>query len=230
MKSSTPLREITAQARFGLSGSWGKSIGVMLVYILVAMSLSFIPVVGSIVQLFVAAPLVVGLYIYFLATVYSQENPFGMLFEGFGRFWTAFFANFLVGLFVLAWSLPLILLSVAGAVVAIPMLSTTLSPEIGAVLVYVAMIPLFIFMMFIQLRYTFVLLVVADDPAVRARDAVRRSVSLMKGNYVRLILFSFRFIGWIILSLFTFGIGMLWLYPYLIASYTAFYLDLKEKP
>ena len=32
MKSTTPIRDLTAAARAGLSGSWGKTIGVMLTY------------------------------------------------------------------------------------------------------------------------------------------------------------------------------------------------------
>ena len=43
MKSTTPLREITAAARTGLSGSWGRSMGVMLIYVLLTTGISIVP-------------------------------------------------------------------------------------------------------------------------------------------------------------------------------------------
>ena len=41
-----------------------------------------------------------------------------------------------------------------------------------------------------------------------------------KGDYFVLML---SFIGWAILACFTFGIGMLWLYPYIQVSLVSFY-------
>ena len=83
------------------------------------------------------------------------------------------------------------------------------------------------FMILLQMRYGLALYVVADDPAVRARDAVRRGVELMKGNYWRLGLLWLRFIGWQILCVLTLGIGLIWLAPYFMAATTAFYDDLS---
>jgi uncharacterized membrane protein len=74
MKSMTPLRVITADARAGLSGQWGKSIGVVLVYILLSACISVVPLVGRVLQLIFSAPLVVGVTIYFLATVRRQDR------------------------------------------------------------------------------------------------------------------------------------------------------------
>jgi uncharacterized membrane protein len=89
------------------------------------------------------------------------------------------------------------------------------------------------FMILLQMRYGLALYVVADDPAVRARDAVRRSVELMKGNYWRLGLLWLRFIGWQILCVLTLGVGFIWVAPYFMAATTAFYDDLtggKQTP
>jgi uncharacterized membrane protein len=78
----------------------------------------------------------------------------------------------------------------------------------------------------IQMRYGLALYVVADDPSVRARQAIRRGIELMKGNYWRLGIFWLRFIGWQIFAVLTLGIGFIWLAPYYMASMTAFYDDL----
>ena len=59
-----------------------------------------------------------------------------------------------------------------------------------------------------------------------ANDAITRSKELMKGNKWRLFCMEISFIGWMILSVFTFGIGDLWLTPYRAAAHTAFYREL----
>ena len=59
-----------------------------------------------------------------------------------------------------------------------------------------------------------------------ANDAITRSKELMKGNKWRLFCMEISFIGWMILSVFTFGIGDLWLTPYRAAAHAAFYREL----
>lgn len=90
MKSSTPIRDLTAAARAGLAGNWGKSIGVAVIYFFLIAGISSVPLAGELIQLIVAAPLVVGFHCYFLATIRRQPNPFELLFEGFNRFGTAY--------------------------------------------------------------------------------------------------------------------------------------------
>lgn len=51
----------------------------------------------------------------------------------------------------------------------------------------------------------------------------------MDGNKMRLFLLDLSFIGWIILCLFTLGIGFFWLQPYMVATHAAFYEDLKAE-
>ena len=81
----------------------------------------------------------------------------------------------------------------------------------------------------LQMRYGLALYVVADDPSVSARQAVRRGVELMRGNYWRLGLLWLRFTGWILLGILTLGIGFIWLAPYYMAALTAFYDDLARR-
>jgi uncharacterized membrane protein len=51
---------------------------------------------------------------------------------------------------------------------------------------------------------------------------------MMMGNKWKLFCLGLRFVGWAILSIFTFGIGLLWFIPYLQISTTKFYEDLKK--
>ena len=50
---------------------------------------------------------------------------------------------------------------------------------------------------------------------------------MMKGNKWKLMCLGFRFIGWFLLVMLTFGIGFLWVGPYSYVSYAQFYDDLK---
>ena len=225
MKSTTPIRDLTATARLGLSGSWAKSIGVMFFCPILLVGAGLLPVAGPLVQFIFSAPVIVGMTAYLLATVRRDYNPFKLLFAGFNCFGTAFCTYLLVLLMLLLWTLPFVALPALAWFVFRPDLSVfppLTQLALGAVL---ALSGLFI-MILLQMRYGLALYVVADDPAVRARDAVRRGVELMKGNYWRLGLLWLRFIGWQILCVLTLGVGLIWLAPYFMASTTAFYDDL----
>jgi uncharacterized membrane protein len=219
MKSMTPIRDLTAAARAGLADNWGKSIGVTVVYIILSIGISLLPFAGKLLQLIFSAPLVVGLTVYFLATIRRQDNPFSLLFAGFDRFGTSLCTYLLVMLITMAWMIPFGILAAL-----LYFVLHAASPLLWALLILIMiaiMIP-------IQMRYGLALYVVADDPSVRARQAVRRGVELMKGNYWRLGLLWLRFIGWQILAVLTLGIGFIWLAPYYMAAMTAFYDDLTR--
>jgi len=219
MQSMTPICDLTAAARAGLSGNWGKSIGLSLVYILLSIGISAVPLVGRVLQLIFAAPLMVGVTVYFLATVRRQDSLFSQLFDGFNRFGTAICTYLLVGLIMTAWMIPCGVLM--AAVFFIHPVQMVLFIILLALIAVAVMIPL-------QMRYGLALYVVADDPSVRARQAICRSIELMKDNYWRLGLFWLRFIGWQLLAVLTLGIGFFWLVPYYMASMAAFYDDLTR--
>jgi uncharacterized membrane protein len=77
--------------------------------------------------------------------------------------------------------------------------------------------------------YAMTFFVIADDESVSAMAAIRRSQEMMRGNKFKLFLMMCRFIGWTILSLLTFGIGFLWLVPYIAVSVAKFYDDVKGR-
>ena len=70
--------------------------------------------------------------------------------------------------------------------------------------------------------------ILAENPSLTPKEAMARSKALMVGNRWRLFCLELSFIGWVILCLFTLGIGALWLEPYISASFTAFYRDLAD--
>ena len=71
--------------------------------------------------------------------------------------------------------------------------------------------------------------ILLDEPELTARQAITRSCEIMQGRRWKLFCLYFSFIGWGILSLLTFGIGFLWLAPYMNASIAAFYEDARAE-
>ena len=69
--------------------------------------------------------------------------------------------------------------------------------------------------------------ILLDEPDLKYNAAIERSMAMMEGHKMRLFLLDLSFIGWAILSIFTFGIGMFFLQPYVAAAHAAFYEDLK---
>lgn len=71
--------------------------------------------------------------------------------------------------------------------------------------------------------------IIMDEPELTARQAIARSCEIMQGRRWKLFCLYFSFIGWGILCLLTFGIGFLWLAPYINASIAAFYEDARAE-
>ena len=69
--------------------------------------------------------------------------------------------------------------------------------------------------------------ILAENPEITANEALRRSKEMMFGNRWRLFCLQFSFIGWQILASFTFGIGTLWVNPYMQAANAAFYREVS---
>lgn len=68
--------------------------------------------------------------------------------------------------------------------------------------------------------------IMVDDPNISANDARKKSMEMMKGNKWRLFCLEFSFIGWVLLSMLTFGILMLWVTPYMEVAKAKFYMSL----
>ena len=69
--------------------------------------------------------------------------------------------------------------------------------------------------------------ILEENPELSANDAIDRSRAMMKGHKFDLFWLWLSFIGWGILCIFTLGIGLLWLAPYMQTAEAAFYEDVK---
>jgi uncharacterized membrane protein len=113
-RSDTHNRDLMAVARASLSGNWGIAIGVEVVMFAIQIALSVlssIPFVGLVFYLgnfLISGALALGVAIFWLSLSRTGQGEMGQAFQGFARFGTAFLANLLMVIFVILWSLLLI--------------------------------------------------------------------------------------------------------------------------
>ena len=79
------------------------------------------------------------------------------------------------------------------------------------------------------LSYSMTPFILQDDPTISGNTAIEKSMRMMDGHKMDLFWLFLSFIGWIILSIMTFGIGFILLEPYINTSVAHFYEDLKEQ-
>ena len=71
--------------------------------------------------------------------------------------------------------------------------------------------------------------ILKDNPNMKNNEAIELSMAMMNGHKWDLFCLELSFIGWALLCVLTFGIGYLWLIPYMQTSVAAFYEDVKAE-
>lgn len=200
-------------------------------------------------RLFVTAPVRVGYQRFQLALTDGNEQKIhaGTLFDFFKRtcYLRTVCLELLHGLLLAATAVPAVVLSLlglldfagrlsvllaSGATGSAPFLLQVLGIAwgwiglslLGAVLSCVISIP-------VTYMYTYAHMIMADYPTVSAVEAMRMSRTLMHGHKWKLFCLEFSFIGWILLSALTCGIGMIVVRPYMEAARTAFYHEISRR-
>ena len=110
----TENRELMQKARTTLKGNWGIAIGATVVFVLIS-AIAGSPKYLKIIGLIISGPLTVGYYKMFLSLIRGQEVRFGQLFEGFNSFLNALGAYLLMLIFIILWSLLLIVPGIIAA-------------------------------------------------------------------------------------------------------------------
>lgn len=235
-------REIRAQAREALSGNWTTFILLNVMYVLAISVLTFInyfiPFLGAIAYILLIVPLT---YSYSQNLLRLKRKETDNAFE----FFKEIFANFKRSWSVVGRTIQKVLIPCIAAVVAliifyISLTSVVISAIFGggsiiAVLYVVAFISLFIsiiayIVLFVRgLLYMLSTYIAIDNPQMTAKESVDTSAKLMNGNRWKYICLSLSFLGWMILSIITFGFGYIFLLPYMSVAYVCFYEALAGK-
>lgn len=80
--------------------------------------------------------------------------------------------------------------------------------------------------LFITLPWALSYYLLLDNQELSAMDALRTSAHLMKGNKGRYMYVFFSFFGWMLLSVLSCYIGLLWIMPYVQITMALFYMDI----
>lgn len=79
--------------------------------------------------------------------------------------------------------------------------------------------------LWIAMRYALSIYLLIDDPQMGVVESLRVSREKMKGNKGRLFYISLSFLGMGMLGVLSFGVGYLWVGPYMTQTQICFYLD-----
>ncbi len=109
------------QALALLKDNWGEAVLLTLIYAVIILGVSLIPLLGTIGSLVIGGPLAYGFTSYFLNISREEPKEFNNLFEGFQRFSDTFVANLLIGIIV---GIGTLLLFVPGVIAAIALSQT----------------------------------------------------------------------------------------------------------
>lgn len=232
---------IRENARKSLEGKWGKSalltLCILLVFWLANFIISFVsrtvPIFAVLINVawfVIATPIGFGILAIFMKLKRESIDNVGFFdffriaFSNFGKVWNVF-GNMLLKMlpFILG-----IILGVFLIVFGVALLVLSFNYSFIIFLGFILYLVCLIFLIPKSFSYALSYSILYDNPNMCGMDIVEKSAQLMKNNRWKLFCLYFSFIGWGILCVFTFGIGYLWLIPYVMVSFTAFYDSLVE--
>lgn len=236
------ITEIRKEAKEALSGKWEKGVCISLAYLAVVIfvfallySSTALSLIAYIAGCVISIPLSFGIMVAFLKLKRNEDITafcfVGIAIENFARAWKV------AGRVLLKMLIPVIIIIFASWLcLALIFLGATLVntgferySSIVMLPIVVISIPTIIYYISVSLLYLPSMLVAYDNKEMTGLEVVNESAKLMKGNRWKAVLLDLSFIGWIILTVFTLGIGYLWLVPYMQVAHICFYEHLLEK-
>ncbi len=222
--------QIRAEARNSLTGKWGKAALLTLVYVvltyIIGFVLAFVPFVGNLVSLVINPVLAFGFLIGFIKLKRGEEvgyiDFFKNGFNQFGKVWGV------IGQTILKMILPIIAIIVSVVILFVGITSTAASGDFS-ILTVIGIIAYIVSIIWAVVKgYSYVLsqYILYDNPDMDSKSIVEKSEELMVGHKWAWFWLPITFIGWVILSAFTFSIGLLWVLPYMQVALVVFYEEL----
>lgn len=78
------------------------------------------------------------------------------------------------------------------------------------------------------LSYSMAMYILAENPGKPALECIEESKQMTKGHKMELFVLELSFLGWALLGVITFGIALIWVIPYMQATYVNAYHKLKN--
>ena len=233
------IKELKSAARETLLGNYGTLVGCYIIMdLLLSMTSSplrillqnapVIPVwlypvivIMQLPLLFIAFILSGGWYYQYLKLIRGQKPGMGDIFY--------FFRHdplkcIQMELWLLLYLLPSFIPPVIGTILLIA-LNASITGIVAFTLGIITFIPISYSILF---GASLIYYIFCDHPEYRARDILKASFQLMKGQKLRLLILMLSFLGFCLLGIVSFGLALLWAIPYLHATMAYFYKDLSE--
>lgn len=239
------------EARTKLTGKWGKAVCIVLAYMLISFAIGFVQgllpetgIIALIVSIAVYAieiPLSFGMVFAFFKLFYGEDvkafSFWSLGFNNFSRAWGVAFRTALklivpFILIIVSYILMAFSISMAATSALLSAIGNSSSSTGSAFLMIISVVLLIastIWMTVKSYYYSLAQYVAFDNPDLTPNECVLKSKELMTNRRGKLFCLQFSFIGWAILAAFTFGIGYLWLLPYIQMSTIAFYDKLAHE-
>jgi uncharacterized membrane protein len=96
------------------------------------------------------------------------------------------------------------------------------------ILLGIGVVTLLIGIFILNYAYRMVPYIIQEYPELTPREALKLSREMMRGHKWNLFVLDLTFIGWILLTVLTLGIGGFWLTPYMQTTVAHYYEDLKQ--
>ncbi|RLC56991.1 MAG: hypothetical protein DRH89_04485 [Candidatus Cloacimonadota bacterium] len=178
----------------------GNWLNAVLAYLIIIGIISVVSTL-QVVTWIILGSLTYGLYLYYIVLIREKAGDFNLLFKAFS------FSEKNLGLFGKTLGLYLLMSLYI-------FLWTLLLIVPGIIAAY-------------SYRIAFYLMI--DNPEIGVSEALKQSKEMMYGYKSKLFCLDLSFIGWGLLCILSFGIGILWLSPYMLTSQTIFYEELRNE-
>lgn len=226
--------EIRAEARKSLTGKWGKgallTLAFAVVTYLITLVLTFVPVVGYIANLVITPALSFGYLIGFIKLRRGEDVGYFDFFKNgfafFGKLWSV------IGYTLLKMILPIVAIIVSIIILAIGGVGSVAAGESFGIVAVIGIILYIVALIWTIVKgYSYVLtqFLLYDNQDMEAKAIVEKSEELMKGHKWAYFWLPLTFLGWVILSVFTLYIGLLWIIPYMQIAMVIFYENIAGK-
>ncbi len=195
--------------------------------IIVGIILSGIIVLAICFSIFLITPLNVGGKRFFIKSALGETefSNLGVVFK------SSYYLNvvkvmFMRNLFLILWAL-IALAPYCGSLVLMAVLPHKFILETSILL----LVSVFAFIPFIMKSYSYLMVdyIVAQNPEIDWREAINRSKEMMRECRFQTFILELSFLGWQILGVMLCGVGVLFIAPYMQATFAQLYLERKNK-
>jgi len=206
MKTNSAIRQASLAK---LKGNWGVAILAALVYLLIAVALSAPDSIYQVINLTPSYYLFGGSMV---ATIFLML-PLGIgLYNAYKKFYNEDDKQITRNMFVIGFD--------------------RYWHNVGGFLLMTIFIILWTILLIIpglimSLAYFCTPFILVDNPELSPMEAIKKSKKMMCGHKWDLFLMTLGFLGFTILSIFTLGIALIWLCPYMYNTCAAFYTEVK---